>query len=301
MAAGVEIGLLGPLEVRCDGVTVAIPPGKQRALLVALLLQAGRPVPAGQLADLLWSPDVPPPTALVALRNNVARLRRRLGPAGQRLIQTRSGGYVITAGGFELDLVRMELELAASRAAARAGDWHLAAAHADSSLSLWRGEPLSDVDLPALTAEHVPRLNELRLQARELRIDAGLALARHAEAVTELPQLIAANPVRERLYALLMLALYRCGRRAESLGIYLAARAVLAAEIGADPGPSCRCCTSRSSTTTRPWPGRRASRWLPRRRGSFPPRSRALPAATPNWPSWPACSGQPAEHQQRPW
>jgi DNA-binding SARP family transcriptional activator len=237
MGAGVEICLLGPLQVRCDGVVVAVRAGKQRALLTALLLQAGRVVPAGQLAELLWSPDQPPPTAPIALRNYVMRLRRALGPAGQHLIVTRPGGYVITPGGCELDLVRMEQELGAARAAARDGNWQQAAAHAAASLSLWRGEPLSDVDLPALTAQHVPRLTEMRLQARELRIEADLALARHAEAVTELPQLIAANPVRERLHALLMLALYQCGRRAEALAAYQAAREVLAREIGADPGP----------------------------------------------------------------
>ena len=237
MPAGVEIGLLGPLQVRCDGMMVAVPAGKQRALLAALLLQAGRPVPADQLAELLWAPNPPPLTAPVALRNNVLRLRRLLGPAGQHLIQTRPGGYLIMPGDCELDLAAMQQELAAARAAARDGDWHRAAAHADASLSLWRGEPLSDVDLPALTAQHVPRLNEMRSQAHELRIDADLALARHAEAVTELPQLIAANPVRERLYALLMLALYRCGRRAEALDTYRAAHDVLAGEIGVDPGP----------------------------------------------------------------
>ena len=237
MAAEVEIGLLGPLQVRCEGVTVTVPPGKQRALLAVLALQAGRPIPAGQLAGLVWAPDLPPRTASAALRNNVLRLRRRLGPAGRRLIQTRPGGYVITPDLCELDVVRMEQDLAQARAAARAGDWQGAAAHSDASLSWWRGEPLSDVDLPALSAEHVPRLNEMRLQARELRIDADLALARHAEVVIELPRLIAANPVRERLYALLMLALYRCGRRAEALDTYRTARDVLATEIGADPGP----------------------------------------------------------------
>jgi DNA-binding SARP family transcriptional activator len=237
MRAGVEICLLGPLQVRCDGAVVAVRAGKQRALLAALLLRAGRVVPADRLTELLWAPDPPPPTAPVALRNYVMRLRRALGPAGEHLIQTRPGGYLITPGGCQLDLSRMEQELAAARVAARQGDWQEAAARADASLSLWRGEPLSDVDLPALTAQHVPRLTEMRLQARELRIEADLALARHAEAVTELPQLIAANPVRERLYALLMLALYRCGRRAEALDTYRAARDVLASQIGADPGP----------------------------------------------------------------
>ena len=133
------------------------------------------------------------------------RLRRRLGPAGGELILTRPGGYVIRPGDCELDLVLMEQELADAKAAARDGDWQAAADRAGASLGWWRGEPLADVDLPVLTAVHVPRLNELRLQALELRIDADLALARPAEAVTELPRLIAASPLRERLHARLML------------------------------------------------------------------------------------------------
>jgi hypothetical protein len=117
------------------------------------VLQAGRVVPAGQLAELLWAPDPPPPTAPVALRNYMMRLRHALGPAGQHLIQTRPGGYVITPDGCELDLARMEQELAAARAAARDGDWQQAAVHAEASLGWWRGEPLSDVDLPARTSK----------------------------------------------------------------------------------------------------------------------------------------------------
>jgi DNA-binding SARP family transcriptional activator len=237
MPAGVEIGLLGALQVRCGGSTVAVPAGKQRALLAALLLQAGRTVRADQLAELLWAPHLPPSTAPAALRNYVMRLRRALGPAGQHLIQTRPGGYLITPDDCELDLARFDQELAAARAAARDGDWQEATVHADAALGWWRGQPLSDVDLPALTAERVPQLTEMRLQAQELRIEADLALTRHAEAVTELPPLIAANPVRERLYALLMLAYYRCGRRAEALDTYRAAHDTLAEDIGANPGP----------------------------------------------------------------
>ena len=232
----VEVRLLGPLQVRCEGVVVAVPAGKQRALLAALLLQAGRAVPADQLAELLWAPATPPPSAPVALRNYVMRLRRVLGPAGQRLVQTWPGGYLIAPGDCDLDLARFEQELATARQAASDGDWPQLAVHADAALGLWRGEPFSDADLPTLTAQHVPRLTEMLMQARELRIEADLAMARHAEAVTELPQLIEANPVRERLYALLMLALYRCGRRAEALDAYRACHDVLAGEVGADPG-----------------------------------------------------------------
>jgi DNA-binding SARP family transcriptional activator/uncharacterized protein HemY len=232
----VAIGVLGPLEVRCDGVAVAVGAGKQRAVLAALLLQIGRTVPAAELAELLWVPT-PPPSANVTVRNYVRRLRRALGPAGGQLILTRPGGYLIRAEHCEVDLAQMEQELSAARRAGRDGDWEQAGMRAAASLGLWRGEPLSDVDLPALTALHVPRLAEMRLQAHELRIEADLALGRYAEVVTELPQLLAAHPVRERLYAQLMVAYYRSGRRAEALAAYRSAYDVLAAEAGAEPGP----------------------------------------------------------------
>jgi DNA-binding SARP family transcriptional activator/Tfp pilus assembly protein PilF len=237
VSARVEIGLLGPLEVRCDGVAVAVGGGKQRAVLAALLLQAGRTVLAVDLAEWLWAPAAPPPSAKVTLRNYVRRLRRALGSGGDQLIMTRPGGYLIRVEDCVLDLARMEQVLGAARSAGRDGDWEQASAHAAAALGMWRGEPLLDVDLPGLTAEHLPRLAEMRLEAQELRIEADLTLGRHAEVVAELPQLLAANPVRERLYALLMLAYYRCGRRVEALSAYRAAHDILAEEAGADPGP----------------------------------------------------------------
>jgi DNA-binding SARP family transcriptional activator/Tfp pilus assembly protein PilF len=233
--ARVAIGVLGPFEVWCDGVAIAVGAGKQRAVLAALLLQIGRTVPAGELAELLWAP--PPPSANVTVRNYIRRLRRVLGPAGGQLILTGPGGYLVKAEHCELDVAQMERELSAARRAGRDGDWEQAGVRAAASLGLWRGEPLSDVDLPALTVLHIPRLAEMRLQAHELRIEADLALGRHAEVVTELPQLLAVHPVRERLYAQLMVAYYRSGRRAEALATYRSAYDVLAAEAGAEPGP----------------------------------------------------------------
>ena len=228
------------MVVRCDGASVVLPRGKQRTLLAVLLLRRGHASTADELAESLWAPGPVPAAAGVTVRNYVKRLRQSLGPAGRDRIVTAPGGYLIQVEPGELDIAVMEQELAAARASGRAAAWHQAAVHASAALGLWRGEPLAEAELPPLAAQEAARLTEMRLQAHELRIEADLGLARHAEAVIELPQLIAANPVREQLYALLMLALYRCGRRAEALDTYRAAHDILAEEIGADPGPELR-------------------------------------------------------------
>jgi DNA-binding SARP family transcriptional activator/tetratricopeptide (TPR) repeat protein len=237
MAGSVEFGVLGPLLVRVDGEAVPIPRGKQRILLAVLLLRAGRTVPADQLADMLWDPEPPPPSAGVTLQNYVKRLRQALGPAGRERIVTQPRGYLIRLELGELDLTVMEHALAAARRAAREAAWERAADGVARAMSLWRGEPLCDVDLPGAAATEVSRLAELRLQAWELRAQAGLQLARHAEVITELEQLAANTPLREHLQALLMLALYRCDRRAEALAAYQRTRDVLVNELGSEPGP----------------------------------------------------------------
>jgi DNA-binding SARP family transcriptional activator len=236
MPVEMEFCLLGPLVVRRDGAAVPIPRGKQRALLAALLLQAGRPVSAGRLIELLWE-GAPPPSAKAGLQNYVRRLRRALGDQRHDRIATCPGGYLINVGVGELDITRLETGMAAARTAARQESWQQAAGQAVAAAALWRGEPLSGVDVPLLVLQEAPRLTELFLQAREVRIEADLELARHTDVVVELQGLIAAHPLREHLRALLIRALYRCGRRAEALAAYQEARALLVEELGSEPGP----------------------------------------------------------------
>ena len=140
----------------------------------------------------------------------------------------------------ELDVTRFEALLESARAAAREGSWDTAARQARAALSLWRGEPLADVESDVLAAREVPRLAELRLQALEARIDADLRLGRQAEVITELRQLVGTHPLREHLHALLMLALYRGGRQAEALAAYRTTRRVLVEELGVEPGAELR-------------------------------------------------------------
>ncbi len=227
--------LLGPLTVRVDGVVVPIPRGKQRALLAALLLHAGRTVTTDQLADLLWGPALPL-SAAVTLQNYVKRLRQALG-AGRDRIMTEPGGYLIQVHSGELDISAMGEALTAAHRAAQAGAWLDASVQAAAALAFWRGEALCDVDLGVLALTELPRLTEMRLQARELAIEAGLHLGGHPELVAEAMQLTVAAPLREHLHALLMQALYRSGRRAEALEAYQHARGVLVRELGSEPGP----------------------------------------------------------------
>lgn len=234
-----EFGLLGPLTVRLDGIPVPVPQGKQRALLASLLLNPGEAMSVDDLALLLWG-NCPPPSARATIQNYVMRLRKVLDDHGGTRIVTHARGYSIAVDDGDLDVARFRARLAASRAAARSGSWEAAAAQARTALSLWRGEPLADVDSDVLCARDVPRLNEMRLQALETRIDADLRMGRDEELTAELRQLTAAHPLREHLRAQLMLALYQHGRQAEALAAYREARELLVREIGTEPGPELR-------------------------------------------------------------
>jgi DNA-binding SARP family transcriptional activator len=239
MAAQTRFGLLGPLLVDRGGRAVAIPAGKQRVLLAALLLNANRVVSLPELAEALWASS-PPASARVTIHNYVKRLRQALDGDGDARIATLPGGYLIRVDASELDVSRFEAAQEAARDAARQGDWATTAEQLHAALSLWRGEPLVDVVSEMLALQAVPRLEEMRLHAAEACIDAELRLGRHAEVIAELRQLAGTHPLRERLYALLMLALYRDGQQGEALATYQRARRVLIDELGTEPGPELR-------------------------------------------------------------
>jgi DNA-binding SARP family transcriptional activator/tetratricopeptide (TPR) repeat protein len=236
MEARLEFGLLGPLMVRRDGEVLPIAAGRQRTLLAALLLNAGRAVSAYQLIEALWG-SAPPPSARASLQNYVRRLRTTLGDRGHCLISTEPDGYRIGADAGELDVSTFEDLVGAVRVAMRSGLWDQAVAGAQRALSLWRGEPLADVASDELTLREVPRLTELRLEVLEARLDAKLRLGGHADVIPELRRLAGAHPLRERFHTLLMLALYRDGRQAEALAAYRHARRTLVDELGIEPGP----------------------------------------------------------------
>jgi DNA-binding SARP family transcriptional activator/tetratricopeptide (TPR) repeat protein len=239
VAAGTGFGLLGPLLVRRAGVVTTIPSGRQRALLAALLLNANQAVPAEELCLVLWGAD-PPPSARVTIQNYVKRLRNALEIDGDARIVTVAAGYLIRVEAGELDVSRFEAAQDRAREAGRHGAWELAAAELREALALWRGAPLADVRSQRLALRHVPRLAELRMQAVEAAVEADLHLGRHGQVIPELFRLADAHPLRERLAALLMLALYHDGQQGRALAAYQRTRRVLIEKLGSEPGPELR-------------------------------------------------------------
>ena len=226
--------ILGPLEIWRDGVIVDVGARKQRGLLALLLLNANRVVPTERLIDELWG-DTPPETARSALQVYIAGLRKALGDGSA--LRTRAPGYVLDVEPGALDLDRFTALRAEAQAA---GDEERRSELLGEALALWRDTPLADLSAEPFAATAVVRLEEQRLEALEQRIDADLALGRHASLVPELEALVAEQPYRERLRAQLMLALYRSGRQADALRAYQTARRTLGDELGLEPGPELR-------------------------------------------------------------
>jgi DNA-binding SARP family transcriptional activator len=232
----VEFRILGPLEVVHEETTVSIGRSRERALLALLLLSPNRVVSAERLAEDLWAGS-PPEGAIQSLRVFVSRLRKALREAGgDGVLLTKAPGYVVRVEPSALDAARFEALVVEGREQAAQGDHQRAALTLRAALSLWRGPALADVaDAPLARAEAV-RLEESRLAATEERIEADLACGRHGELVAELDALTRAHPLRERLWAQRMIALYRAGRQADALRAYQELRDLLAEELGLEPG-----------------------------------------------------------------
>src|ERR671937_79858 len=190
--------------------------------------------PLEALDGELWG-ESPPQTAHKVLQNCISALRKEL-PGATETLRTVGNGYVLQVGPDELDRDRFERGLAAGRAALAAGDSQEAGEQLREALALWRGFPLSDFAYERFAQDEIARLDELHVTALEDRIEADLALGRHTELVSELEALVTRHPVRERLRAELMLALYRSGRQAEALSAYRDARRTLLDELGIEPG-----------------------------------------------------------------
>ena len=228
--------ILGPLEVSDEGGEVSLGGGKPGALLDELLLHHNNVVSADRLIDELWGEDSPE-RAAAALRVNVSRLRKGLP---QDVLTTRSPGYVIRVEPEELDLHRFERLADEGRGLLARGLPAEASERLREALSLWRGPALADFSYESFAQTAIARLEEIRLAAVELRIDADLAVGHHDELVGELEALIAEHPVRERLRGYLMTALYRSGRQAEALDAYKDARRALVEELGIEPSKALR-------------------------------------------------------------
>ncbi len=229
-----EFRILGPLEVWDGGCEVSLGGRKPRALLAVLLLHPNEMVAADRLIDELWGEEAPE-RAAAALRVNVSRLRKALP---QEVLTTRSPGYVLRVEPDALDLHRFERLVDEGRGLLARGLAVDASARLRDALSLWRGPALADFVYESFAQTAIARLEEIRLAAVELRIDADLVLARHDGLVGELEALVAEHPLRERLRRYLMTALYRSGRQAEALDAYQDARRRFVDELGIDPSPA---------------------------------------------------------------
>ena len=224
-----EFRILGPLEALDGDRTLEVPGQRQRSLLALLLLHANRVVSSSRLIEELW-PDEASESHVGALQASVSRLRKSLG-SGAELLVTLPTGYVIRLARGQLDLHRFE-RLVQEAGAAEPRE---AAEMLREALALWRGPALADFAYERFAQAAIGRLEEVRLLAVEMRVDADLALGRHAALIAELNSLAAEHPLRERLRGQLMLALYRSGRQAEALATYQSARRVLVDELGIEP------------------------------------------------------------------
>ena len=234
LGSGVEFRILGRLEALEHGQRLALGGAKQRAVLAILLMHRREAVSIDRLVDELWG-ERPPPTAAQTIRVYVSRLRKALG---DRVVETQGSGYLLVVDPDQVDADRFAALVADGRGALASGDATAAVELLDGALELWRGAPLEEFGYEPFAQAEIARLEDARLATLEDRTDAELRVGRGAELVPELERLVAEHPLRERLVAGLMLALYRAGRHADALAAYRAARERLSEELGLEPGPA---------------------------------------------------------------
>ncbi|MFI9504902.1 BTAD domain-containing putative transcriptional regulator [Nocardia sp. NPDC052566] len=225
--------ILGPVRAWGNGAEIEIGSPQQRVVLAMLLFDAGRPVTVDRLVDGLWG-ESPPKRAAQVTRTYVSRLRKIVN-ADRKLLVTEVSGYALHPGDDAIDLTAFESASAAAEDARTRGDLTCADQLLGQALSLWRGEPLAGLPGPWAESNRAD-LVERRLTTRQARCEVGLELGRHVQEVAELTELCRVHPYRERLRELLMLALHRCGRTAEALGVFADTRKLFDDELGIVPG-----------------------------------------------------------------
>ena len=234
--ATVEFRVLGPVEAFDRAALVSLGGRMQRTTLALLVVHANEVVASDRLIEDLWS-DAPPQTAPKTLQTYIYRLRKALGA---ETLVSRGGGYVLLVDAENLDADRFQHGAELGAAALAAGRVEEATEVLRDALGLWRGRPFEDLAYEPCLQTEIRRLEELHLVATENRIEAELRLGLHAELVAELHTLVSQHPMRERLWFLHLLALYRSGRQAEALAAFAAAKQALATELGLEPSPALR-------------------------------------------------------------
>ena len=234
-----SIRILGPVEVWAQQRRLDSGGRRQLALFAFLVLHANRAVSRDALIDAVWGSERSSSDNRLSMA--IARLRKALEAlnlGGESPLRTVSGGYMLAVDPGELDCEALADGVSAGRRVLEAGDPGGASELVGQALALWRGPPLAEVAFEDFAQPEIRRLEELRLEAVEVRVDADLELGRHAQLVGELEGLLAEHPARERVASQLMLTLYRCGRQGDALEVYQRARAHLATELGLEPGPA---------------------------------------------------------------
>ncbi|GAA4003667.1 hypothetical protein GCM10022384_57840 [Streptomyces marokkonensis] len=256
-----EFRILGSVEICDDQTGLRVMPSgvKQRALLGALVVSVGRDVPSGRLVEELWG-DRPPARTANALQAHVARLRRLL-PASSGTgarhdwLVTRPTGYALRADHSTTDAQRFHRLVSEGRRSV-SGDPERSVQLLRSALALWRGRAFEGSERGPICATEASILEEARMVALESLYDVCLHVGQHERITGELEGLTASHPLRERFAELLMMALYRCGRRAEALGAYEQVYRRLIRDLGVEPGPSLRRCREAILYHREPHPAR---------------------------------------------
>jgi DNA-binding SARP family transcriptional activator len=241
----ISIQLLGPMAAYLEHNPVAPTAGKQRQILALLALNRGQVVTVATLVEELWG-DCPPRSYATCLQTYILQLRNRLAAAApedfcwRQVLSTRYGGYLLEKDACRTDVDEFGRLMVAGRAAAERGDHRAASDQFGHALSLWLGPALADVPQGRVLELETASLEEARLGVLERRIQADLALNRHADLIGELTLLAARHPMNENFCALLMTALYRCGHAGGALEAYQRLRTVLRDDLGLEPCPRVR-------------------------------------------------------------
>ncbi|MFJ3822062.1 AfsR/SARP family transcriptional regulator [Streptomyces nodosus] len=239
-----EIGMLGELLVRENGVSIVPSAGKPRQILALLALRADRVVPVPVLLEEVWG-DHAPRSASTTLQTYILQLRRKIGatrPSGgdryaKQVLATAFGGYLFNAPGRHSDVAEFEQLVDRGAAALAGGDAATASDVLARALALWTGPALADVPVGRVLEMEILGMEETRMRALDLRIEADLQLGRHAGLLSELRVLAARHPLNENLCAQLMVALYRSGQTWRALEQFQQLRTTLVTELGVEPSP----------------------------------------------------------------
>ena len=239
-----KINVLGALSAEANGIPIVPSAGKPCQILALLALHPGRIVPVPTLMEEIWGTELPKSSS-TTLQTYILQLRRKLGTAlgpdapgsAKDVLATRYGGYLLQVPAEAVDAYRFERLAAEGRQAFEHGQDDRAAVLLREALDLWQGPALVDVCAGPILEIEVMRLEQSRLVTHERRIDADLRLGRHVEVISELVYLTARHPLHEGLHSQAMVAMYRSGRQAAAVDVYLGLRRRLVHECGVDPSP----------------------------------------------------------------